>query len=238
MPSDPTYIGNAAATALRLAEGYPKRSREGSQWVFTWRYWCPSASAHDGTGGLIPARNANMPNYLDYTGTNYYLNHVEVSATEVPKMVYVDLKYTKNSGSSGGGWYSSHSNGDIEKSVNKTMREIDKERAIEAGLIAREDFPSDSQKTVGIVGIEYVYTYFSSTFDWTEENILSYLCEVGIKPTSIDEMPGITDVGDYEQWLCKGQSVREDGGGITQISTTYAWDRLSWEGFAFATPAP
>lgn len=224
--NDPTYIGKSAPTTLAIAEGYPKRSRDGDRWSFTWRYWCPSAKAHDNSGGLIPARNAQMPAIAGYDHTLYHLNHVEVSATNVPKMVYVDFKYTESTGG-GSSWVSSHADGDIDRTVNKTFREVEKDKAIDAGLISASDI-SDSQKSVGLVGVEYVYTYYSSSFPWTEASILSYLCEVGAKPVDVVTMPGLTSVSDYDKWLCKGQSVREDGGGITQISTTYGWDALDW----------
>jgi len=240
MPADPTYIGKAAPNSLALAEGYPKRTRDGDQWAFTWRYWCPNAKAHDNTGGLIPARNSQMPALEGYDHTKYFLNHVQVSATSVPKMVWVDFKYTTTT--SGSGWFSTHSDGDFERTTNKTFREVDAEKAIELGLISRDDI-SPWQKSVGFVGIEYVYTYYDASFPWTEASVLSYLCEVGTKPVDTATMPGITVVDDYTKWLCKGQSTRDDGGGITQISTTYAWDALAWADFVsydaiFTTTTP
>jgi len=216
------YMGNGNPNQLNLVEGYPKRNREGNQWIFTWRYWCAASKAND--NDLIPARNATMPALAGVSGT-YYLKTVEVSATNVAGIVYVDLKYSSSESSFS--LASVHADGDIDRAVNKTFREIPKDKAIDAGIVD-EDEISASQNSVGIVGVEYIYTYYDESFSWTEASVLSYLCEVGTKPTDENTMPGMTGVSDYTKWLCKGQSVRDDGGGITQISTTYVWDFLGW----------
>ena len=241
--SEPAYIGKTAPTTLQLAEGYPKRTREGDSWVFTWRYWCPNSKAHDNTGGLIPARNAAMPPVPGFESGTYFLNTVSVTATPVAGMVFVDFKYSESQGS-GLYQFSGHAHGDIEKSLQKTYREIDPQKALELGLIT---VISPAWNSVGLVGVEYTYTFYEKDFDWTLANCLQYLCQIGKHPTSITEMPGITEVehpdagGDdgvpadldgYDKWLCTGQTIRTDGGDITQIGTNYGWDRAGWEGLA------
>lgn len=209
-----TYDG----TVLVEYHGNPRFNRADGSRNYVYKYWCLTSLAHDGTGGLIPARSS----VKTINGLDHYLVGATADEQSDPNFSDITLRYNR----SGTTADPIRSNGDIERRVENISMEK-KGAETSTGVFETKKF----------WGKEYEYSETIENFQWTEENILK---DIALLNDSGDpgEPTGLDGVVDATKWVFVGKSSSEtptqnDGaGGYTPSITTHTevW-RYSPEGW-------
>lgn len=215
-----TYDG----TELVGYPGYPEFDRaEGSRSI-VYKYWCKTSLAHDGTGGLIPARFSTIV----YEGYTYYLSDAKSSPQANPTMSDVTLNYNRTGSKS----EPIRSDGDIERSIEPIILT---KREVKAVSDSEVDKPEAE-----IWGLEYELTHTKENFDWSEDNIINSFVDnlpmtpgenagEGILPYGIPpEINGVVDPftnadgATFRRWIFASLRLRETPRQATETGYTPA----------------
>ena len=179
--------------------------------------------AHDGAGGLIPARSTAKA----INGLDHYLVDASTDEQSDPQFSDVTLRYTR----SGTTADPIRSEGDIERRVENIA--LEKKVEVSSGKFQTRTF----------WGKEYEYSQTVENFIWTEENILKDIALLNSErdpgdPTGLDGVAPTTPTQKGE-WIFIGKSSTEtprqnDGAGsytpsITTHTEVWRYSPIGWD---------
>ena len=213
--------GDFDGTVLVEYHGNPRFNRADGSRSYVYKYWCLTSLAHDGAGGLVPARlSAKAINGLDH-----YLVSAATDEQSDPNFSDVTLRYNR----SGTTADPIRSDGDVERRVENIALEKEKATEVATGKFVTEKF----------WGVEYEYSETVENFLWTEENILKDIALLNLS-RDLGAPTGLDAVDDPDKWVFIGKSSSEtprqnDGaGGYTPSITTHVevwrYSPVGWEG--------
>jgi hypothetical protein len=215
-----TYDG----TILVEYHGNPRFNRSDGSRSYVYKYWCLTSLAHDGSGGLIPARfSAKTINGLDH-----YLVGATADEQSDPNFSDITLRYNR----SGTTADPIRSEGDIERRVENIAME------------KKEEVGTGQFETKKFWGVEYEYSETVENFLWSEANILKDIALLNIS-RDLGDPTGLSGIAppvppSLGNWIFVGKSSSEtpmqnDGaGGYTPSLTTHTevwrYSPKGWEG--------
>ncbi len=201
-----THVGNDGST-LVIQPGFPiKRQTPDAKWEIEFLYW----TAKDGAEALLPSPGAAS---TEAGHTGLLLQDVEIFPSEDPTAVFVRLIYRDPDV--------------ILRQVGTTIRES--EAAIQEVPIEHKTGLTDPEKaTLKAAGVKsfivpsvtYSRTTFSSSFTFTEANLVD---GVGL----IDNAPTGMTAPTANRWLKTALTVRKAGSDV-EVRNTWMYDTNGW----------
>jgi hypothetical protein len=201
--------------ALHLYKGYPDASRNGDAWEVTYKYWCGQNAAL----GLVPVNGAACP----LSGfTDLKCRVANVKGNDRPGFVDITLTYRADESNIG---FGDHAAGDIVKSAVLSQEEvaIDDTRIVGSSLLSQsavDALKAAGVKSIPVGSVEYTYTEYVDSFVWQESNIVAAAGTVQAPTGMTSPTTG--------RWMAIGATIRQTNGGLTEVSTTWKYNRLGW----------
>ena len=233
---------SSTGEAIVYYPGQPNAERDGTVWQYSARGWCLRSAVFS----LVPANGTAITDAaftgLDTTGidtSNLELTGVRISPNQSPGMVDVEFTFKYSTYSSG--TWGGHFDGEIEQRAETTVREVplqavyDQEAGTGSDLEAAAKKAGEAeQETISVPGLKYYYTTYTSSFNWSETDLITVsaiaIANVGA-PTGLEvttNPPDPADTPTENKWLLQGKSIENVGGGLVKVSEEWEYSPVNW----------